>query len=233
MIRFANPLLALLAITVLSPVMLLIAALVRLTGSGPVIYREHRLGRGGRAFPLYKFRSLRGGEPGGQFVAPVGDPRITVVGQYLRWFHLDELPQLVNVIRGDMSFVGPRPARPELWRGVAPALRERALAFRPGLTSPASLRYICEDEILARVENPEKIYRELIFPAKVAEDVEYFESHARRDLKVVYRTFAAVLRRSHDAGCRERITRLLNAVHSQPGREGGFQPINHSRRQDS
>lgn len=233
MIRIANPLLALLAITALSPVMLLIAAAVRLTGTGPVVYRECRLGRGGRAFRLYKFRSLREAGAGGQFVAPVGDPRITVIGHYLRRFHLDELPQLVNIIRGDMSFVGPRPARPELWRGVAPDLRDRALDFRPGLTSPASLRYICEDNMLALVEYPELVYREMIFPAKVAEDVEYFESGARQDLKVMCRTFTAVLGQSDDAGCRERINRLLNATQSRPARENDYRPTTNSRKQDS
>lgn len=230
--RVANPLLALLALCALSPVMLLIAAAVRLTGAGPVIYRESRLGRGGHAFRLYKFRSLHESHVDARFVAPVGDPRITGVGGYLRRFHLDELPQLVNIIHGDMNFVGPRPARPELWRGVAADLRDRALAFRPGLTSPASLRFICEDEILARVDNPEAIYRDIIFPAKVAEDVEYFERGARRDLDVVCRTFAAVFRQSGDTDCRERVTRLLNAVHSGPAREDRHRPVHDPRRQD-
>lgn len=231
--RSANLLLALLVIAALSPALLAIAAAVRLSGAGPVIYCESRLGRGGRPFRLYKFRSLRDDDARGRFVAPVGDRRITHVGRFLRRSHLDELPQLLNIVRGDMNFVGPRPARSELWSGVAGDLKARALAFRPGLTSPASLRYICEDEMLANFEHPQTIYREIIFPAKVAEDVEYFESGARQDLKVVYRTFAAVLHQSGDATCRERITRLLNAVHSQPVHEQHIRSINENRRHDS
>lgn len=216
----ANPLLALLAIAALWPVMLVIALAVRLDSSGPVIYRESRLGRHGREFRLYKFRSLQEGDASERFVAPVGDQRITRTGRFLRRYHLDELPQLFNIIRGEMNFVGPRPTRPELWDGVAADLRDRALAFRPGLTSPASLRYICEDEMLAEFAQPQTVYREIIFPAKVADDVQYFESGARQDFKVVCRTFSAVLRQRDDADCRERLTRLLNTGQWRPLRGG-------------
>lgn len=212
----ANPLLALLAIAALWPAMLAIAVAVRLDSSGPVIYSEFRLGRYGREFRLYKFRSLHEGHASERFVAPVGDQRITRTGRFLRRYHLDELPQLFNIIRGDMNFVGPRPTRPELWDGVAGDLRDRALAFRPGLTSPASLRYICEDEMLAAFARPQTVYREIIFPAKVADDVQYFESGARQDFKVACRTFAAVLRQRDDADCRGRLTRLLNSGPRRP-----------------
>lgn len=213
-----NPLLALFALVALSPVMLCIAVAVRLTG-GPVLYREWRLGRHGRPFRIYKFRTLRPGRGPERFVAPVGDARVTPVGRFLRRTHLDELPQLLNIIRRDMDFVGPRPAIPALWSGVPVALRERALAFRPGLTSPASLRYLCEDRVLADVRDPQAIYRDLVFPAKVAEDASYFDNRtAWSDCITLLRTPVAILRHSDEGSCRRRILRLLR------DREAGRRP---------
>lgn len=204
-----NPLLALLALVALSPVMLCIAIAVRLTG-GPVLYREWRLGRHGQPFLIYKFRSLRPGRGPERFVAPVGDARVTPVGRFLRRTHLDELPQLLNIIRRDMDFVGPRPAIAAMWSGVPEALRERALSFRPGLTSPASLRYLCEDRVLADVQDPQAAYRDLVFPAKVAEDASYFDNRtAWSDFVTLLRTPAAILRHRDDESCRRRIARLL------------------------
>lgn len=225
-----NRLLALLALIMLSPVMLVIAVAVR-AGGRPVIYRETRLGLGGRGFPIYKFRTLRRNAGQDRFVAPVGDGRITYPGSLLRRLHLDELPQLVNIVRGEMNFVGPRPARAELWSGVPTGLRERALAFRPGLTSPASLSHICEDEVLARYEHPQSLYRDIIFPAKVAEDVRYFECARRQDWKVAWRTFAAVLRQGSDRRCRERLIRLLESESRQPAGDVTLQDAGDSRRQ--
>lgn len=226
-----NRLVALLVLMALSPVMLVIAAAVRMSGAGPVIYREHRIGRGGREFPIYKFRTLRRNAGPERFVAPVGDARITRPGSLLRRLHLDELPQLVNIIRGEMNFVGPRPARAELWSGVPAELRERALAFRPGLTSPASLSHICEDEVLAQYEHPQSLYRDIIFPAKVAEDTRYFERARRQDWKVAWRTFTAVLRQGSDRRCRETLTRLLESESRQPAGDVTLQDAGDTGRQ--
>ncbi|MBS0002046.1 MAG: sugar transferase [Thioalkalivibrio sp.] len=211
-----NRLLALLALIALLPVILVIAVAVRMSGTGPVIYSERRLGRRGRDFRIYKFRTLRQDAANNRFVAPVGDERITPLGARLRRLHLDELPQLVNIIRGDMNFVGPRPARMELWSGVPAELRERLLAYRPGLTSPASLSHICEDEVLADYQRPQALYRDIILPAKAAEDIRYFESARRRDWKVIVRTFACILHQGRDQGCCERLTRLLEATQRRP-----------------
>lgn len=195
----------------LAPLMLLVALAVRIDGPGPVVHREIRLGRDGHRFRLHKFRTLHCGHAGDSLVAPVGDPRITRVGRLLRPAHLDELPQLFHVLYGTMSLVGPRPARAELWDAVITDLRTRALAFRPGMTSPASLRFLCEDAVLARFPDPESLYRDIVFPAKVAEDVRYFESRTWvNDLGVVLRTPVLVALRRADAPCRWRLAHLLS-----------------------
>lgn len=197
-------------IVVNSPLLLILAVLVRLDSAGPVLYSEKRYGLAGKCFRLYKFRTLCRGDGGAGLVAPSGDERITRVGSWLRPTHLDELPQLFNILRGEMHFVGPRPARPELWTGVDPHLRERALAFPPGLTSPASIRFICEDAVLAEFDMPETLYRDIIYPAKVAVDVRHFENRKRfSDLRVIAATLAAVLRQRDDSNCRRRLGYLL------------------------
>lgn len=209
-VRSLNAAAALAAAVALSPLMLAIALAVRFDSRGPIIYSETRLGRNGRPFTIYKFRTLRDGDGQCDPVAPIDDPRITRVGAWLRPRHLDELPQLFNILRGDMQFVGPRAAKPEFWREVDPALRRRALAFVPGLTSPATVRFICEDAVLAELDGATSIYRDIIFPAKVAWDVRHFEQAGRwSDLKVLAATLAAVARRRDDTRCRRRLEHLL------------------------
>lgn len=213
--RMVNAAGALAAAVLLSPLLLGIAVAVRLDSRGPVIYSEIRLGRNGRPFTIHKFRTLRDGDGHLDPVAPSGDPRITRVGAWLRPRHLDELPQLFNIVRGDMQFVGPRAAKPEFWQGIDPALRLRALAFMPGLTSPASVRFVCEDAVLAELDGAASIYRDIIFPAKVTLDVRHFEQAGRwSDLKVLAATLAAVVRRRDDSACRRRLERLLAAAAS-------------------
>lgn len=207
----------------LAPLMVLIGLAVRVDSPGPALHRELRLGRDGRRFRLHKFRTLRHGHSEESLVAAAGDPRITRLGRLLRPAHLDELPQLFHVLRGTMGLVGPRPARPELWDAVAPGLRARALAFRPGMTSPASLRFLCEDAVLGRLPDPESLYRETVFPAKVAEDVRYLEARTwASDLGVVLRTPLRVALRRADGRCRRRLARLLagEGAPAPPGTDG-------------
>lgn len=218
-----NRVLALLAVVAFSPLMLCIAAAVRIASGRPVLYREWRLGRNGCPFRLYKFRTLRHGKEGGPSVAPIGDGRVTGLGRFLRRSHLDELPQLINIVRGDMNFVGPRPAIAEMWSHVPPSLRKRALSFRPGLTSPASLSFLCEDRVLAELPDPLAAYRERIFPAKVAQDAAYFEKRTTlSDWLTLLRTPTAVLLHSNDPACRRRIALVLDeegtAVPPEQGR---------------
>lgn len=211
MAKAAAVTLAAATLVLLSPVLLLIAAAVFAESGRPVFYRERRLGLAGRPFTIIKFRTLKTGSGERGLVAPRGDVRVTRVGRILRRYHLDELPQLVNILRGDMAFVGPRPARAELWTGVPPELRARALSFRPGMSSPASLRYLCEDELLATIVDPEMVYREVLYPMKVAVDLGYFENRAPADdWRVAVRTLAAVFLGRDRAECRRRLAELLH-----------------------
>lgn len=168
---------------------LVLALLIKLDSPGPVFFRQERVGRHGRAFRIHKFRTMRvDAERQGQLT--VGeDARVTRTGRWLRAHRLDELPQLIDVLRGDMSLVGPRPEVPRYVALYPPALRERVLAVRPGITDPASLAYRGEASQLAAAADPEREYVEVILPRKLALAADY-AAHASlwTDLGVVART---------------------------------------------
>jgi lipopolysaccharide/colanic/teichoic acid biosynthesis glycosyltransferase len=184
---------ALTALALSSPVFLAAAALVAVTSPGPVLFRQARVGLGGRPFTLLKLRTMRVAPEGSQLTAS-GDARITPVGRWLRRFKLDELPQLWNVVRGDMSLVGPRPEVPRyvdasdpLWRSV--------LSVRPGLTDPVTLRLRDEEALLAGVADVEGFYRERLLPWKLRGYRDYLDRRTwATDLAVLGSTILAVLR---------------------------------------
>lgn len=182
-----------LGVVVLSPVLLLVAVAVKVESRGPVIFRQERVGRHGRTFRIHKFRSMRVGPPG-PLVTPSDDPRVTRVGRILRRTKLDELPQLIDVLIGDMSIVGPRPEVPryvELWD---PGDRELILSVRPGITDPASVDLRHESERLAAAPEPETYYREVLLPEKCALYVGYVRDRSFfGDLRVLLQTAKAVL----------------------------------------
>ncbi|HKY31058.1 MAG TPA: sugar transferase [Candidatus Polarisedimenticolia bacterium] len=149
----------------------LAAILVKLTSPGPVLYRQTRVGRGGRPFTLLKFRTMRVAA-GGAGVTSKGDPRITAVGGVLRRWKIDELPQFWNVLAGDMSIIGPRPEIETYVRHYTAAQRE-VLEDRPGLAGMAQLVYPHESELLAGHADPERAYVEELMPLKIKVDVEY------------------------------------------------------------
>lgn len=153
------------ALVALAPVLALVAVAIRLDDGGPVLFRQERVGHRGRSFTILKFRTMRHAD-GGPQITVGDDARITRCGAWLRRTKLDELPQLINILRGDMSLVG---LRPEVPRYVATYRRplRRILQRRPGLTDPASIRLRAESELLARVEDPERFYREVLVPVKV------------------------------------------------------------------
>jgi lipopolysaccharide/colanic/teichoic acid biosynthesis glycosyltransferase len=171
----------------LSPVLLAAAAAIRLDDGPPVFFRQTRIGLGNRPFQLLKFRSMRDGGRGPKITSG-GDPRVTRIGRILRKFKLDELPQLWNVVRGDMALVGPRPEVPEyvdpehpLWRAV--------LEIRPGVTDLATLLYRNEEEILAGASDPDRYYRDVLLPDKLRLNVRYAQSSSfLRDLKLILLT---------------------------------------------
>src|SRR5262249_43180358 len=143
--------------------LLLIALLVRLSSPGPALFRQARLGRGGREFAIWKFRTMRSDAAPGPLITAAGDARVTPLGRFLRHTKIDELPQLVNVLVGDMSLVGPRPEVPK----YLPCYDRAVLAVRPGITDPASIAYRDEEELLARFADPERAYVELVLPKKL------------------------------------------------------------------
>ncbi len=185
-------LLAGLGLLLLSPLLIALAAWVRLDSPGPALYRQLRVGRGGQPFAIHKFRTMfvaAGGPP-----LTVGDdPRITRAGRFLRRSRLDELPQFIDVLQGTMSLVGPRPEVPRYMDAAPPALRARVLAVRPGMTDPVALAHIDESALLAQADDPERVYRETLLPAKLQAAADYAERATLwTDLQVLLRTARAL-----------------------------------------
>lgn len=179
---------ALLGLFLLWPILLIIAVLIRIKmPDGPVLFRQQRVGQYGRLFTLVKFRSMSVGHHGSS-VSVAGEARITPLGAKLRKYKLDELPELWNVLVGDMSFVGPRPDVP----GYADKLQgkdKRILSLKPGITGPATLKYRDEEEILAKQPDPQRYNDEIIFPDKVRINIQYLENHTLlKDLEIIFRT---------------------------------------------
>lgn len=183
-----------LGLLILSPIFLILWLLVKIGSPGPVFYRQQRVGKGNQDFTLLKFRSMYiDADKKGQLIT-VGkrDPRVTGIGYYLRKFKLDELPQLINVLRGDMSLVGPRPEVRKYVNYYTPEQME-VLSVRPGITDPASIAFSNENDLLAGKENPEKYYIEEIMPQKLALNLEYIRHQSFwRDIGFILKTFTAV-----------------------------------------
>jgi lipopolysaccharide/colanic/teichoic acid biosynthesis glycosyltransferase len=183
------------ALAVLLPVLFVLAVAVRLDSRGPVLFRQERVGLRGRRFRIHKFRSMRV-DQGGPLVSRAGDPRVTRVGAVLRRTKLDELPQLVDVLVGRMSIVGPRPELPQYVALWTSAQREVILSVRPGITDPASIMLRDEGDQLARVDDPERHYVDVLLPAKAAMYVDYVAARTLLgDLRIILRTVRAVIRR--------------------------------------
>jgi lipopolysaccharide/colanic/teichoic acid biosynthesis glycosyltransferase len=185
---------SLLGLVLLSPLLLLIAIGVALSPGGGVFYTQERVGRGNKNFRLFKFRTMRAGsDKKGLLTVGGRDPRITSLGYYLRKYKLDELPQLINVLAGSMSFVGPRP---EVRRYVDLYTPEqmKVLQVKPGITDYASLEYFSENELLARAADPEQTYIREIMPAKLALNKKYIaEAGLMTDLRLILRTLSKIV----------------------------------------
>lgn len=172
----------------LFPVLLLVGILIRIKmPDGPVIFTQKRVGQYGRLFTMYKFRSMMVNHSGSS-ISVQGESRITPLGAKLRKYKLDELPELWNVLIGDMSFVGPRPDVP----GYADKLEgenRRMLLLKPGITGPASLKYRNEEELLAQQEEPQRYNDEVLFPDKVRINIEYLDHWSFwNDIKIIIYT---------------------------------------------
>jgi lipopolysaccharide/colanic/teichoic acid biosynthesis glycosyltransferase len=181
---------------VTSPLLGLGAIAVLVSSPGPAWFRQERVGRGGRPFTLYKLRSMRLAS-GGPAVTRHGDARVTTVGRWLRRSKLDELPQLWNVVRGDMSLVGPRPEVPR-FVDLADPMWARVLETRPGITDPLTLKLRDEEQLMPEGEtDPERFYVETLQPLKLRGYVEYLERRSWwSDIEVLFATLASVVRPS-------------------------------------
>ena len=177
----------------LSPVFAVIAVLIRLSSPGPVFFRGERIGRHGRPFRIVKFRTMREDAAAvGAGITAANDPRVTRVGRLLRHTKLDELPQLLNVLRGEMSLVGPRPEDPR-YVALYSEEQRRVLRVRPGITSPASFQFRNEEALLSGADWERK-YRDEIMPQKLRIDLAYVEAAGFwTDLALIWRTVATIV----------------------------------------
>jgi len=199
--RVVDVAVSVLALVLLWPLGLLIGAAVTLGDGGPAFFRQERVGRGGRTFRMWKFRTMIvGAERSGRHLTVGDDPRVTRVGAVLRRTKLDELPQLLNVLRGEMSLVGPRPEVPR-YVAFYTAEERAVLRLTPGITDPASLRYRDESQELAASADPERTYIEHIVPEKIRLNLAY-AAHATwlSDLGVIWATLRALARGSSGSG---------------------------------
>jgi lipopolysaccharide/colanic/teichoic acid biosynthesis glycosyltransferase len=178
----------------LSPIFILLSIVIKLTSKGTVFFIQERVGKDGVLFNMIKFRSMKMIQQSKSTISVKGDMRVTKVGSFLRRYKLDELPELWNVLVGDMSLVGPRPDVP----GYADFLRgedRNILKLKPGITGPASLKYANEEEILARQENPKEYNDKIIYPDKVRINLDYYyQSNLWIDIKII---FATIFRTSY------------------------------------
>lgn len=183
-----------LGLLLLSPLFLIVAIWIRLDSPGPVFYRQTRVGRYNKDFRLLKFRSMRvGSDKKGLITVGGRDPRVTRSGYWIRKYKLDELPQLINVFKGDMSLVGPRP---EVRKYVDLYTPEQlhVLDVRPGITDMASIRYRNENELLEQAADPEQFYRDTVMQDKLRINLEYISDHSFfKDIKIILMTFKAVV----------------------------------------
>ncbi len=181
-------LMAFIGLIVLWPVLVVVAILIRINmPGGPVIFTQKRVGRNGKLFTMYKFRSMTIGH-GGSSVSVAGESRITPLGAKLRHYKLDELPELWNVLIGDMSFVGPRPDVPGYADQLQGTARE-VLRLRPGITGPASLKYRDEEDLLAKQSDPQKYNDKVIFPDKVRINLYYLQHYSFiKDIEMIFCT---------------------------------------------
>ena len=183
------------ALLILAPILLLLAAAVLVASGRPVLFVQERIGVDGRPFRLLKLRTMRKNASMGLPLTGAGDRRVTIVGRFLRAAKLDELPQLVNVLTGDMSLVGPRPEVPRYVARYTPEQR-KVLDARPGLTSPASVLFRDEEALLGSVtdESREQFYLETILPRKLVLNLEYIDrASVGYDLLLVLKTVKVVL----------------------------------------
>jgi lipopolysaccharide/colanic/teichoic acid biosynthesis glycosyltransferase len=193
--RLEDIVVAAIGIVILAPVFVVVAISIRLEDGGPVFYRQVRIGRAGKPFEIDKFRSMTPAPKGaGSSLTIAGDPRVTRVGAFLRRAKLDELPQLFNVLQGEMSLVGPRPEAPDLMFHYTRSQRAVMVSVRPGMTDYASVLLRDEGELLARAADPARFYRERIMPLKCELCAHYLRDLGPlTDMRIVLATIWSII----------------------------------------
>ena len=195
MIRFFDFILSLVGIVVLAPIFIVLAIWIKIDSKGPVFYKQVRVGQNGIDFGLFKFRSMVvDADKKGLITVGGRDPRITRSGYFIRKYKLDELPQLINVLVGDMSLVGPRPEvrkYVELYTDE----QQKVLSVKPGITDYASIEYMDENEILGKSNDPEKTYIEEIMPEKIKYNMKYIQNkNVSEYFKIIFLTLLKIVR---------------------------------------
>ncbi len=185
--RIFDILASIVGLLILWPILLITALIIKIKMPGAVLFTQKRSGRYGKLFTIYKFRTMTDGH-GGNTISVKGESRITPLGAVLRRYKLDELPELWNVLTGDMSFVGPRPDMPEYFNRLK-GEEKKILELRPGITGPASLKYANEEELLATVEDPVKYNDEVVWPDKVRINLDYYHNRTFwGDISIIFQT---------------------------------------------
>lgn len=195
MIRFFDVVFSFFGILLLSPIFIIIYVLIVAESKGGGIYMQSRVGIFGKDFNLYKFRSMaKGSDKNGLITIGGNDSRITKVGFFVRKYKLDELPQLFNVLIGDMSLVGPRP-EVRKYVELYDVAQLEVLSIRPGVTDYASIEYVNENEILGSVSDPDKVYVEVIMPAKILLNLKFIKNRSLKEyFKIIFLTFFKIVR---------------------------------------
>ncbi|MBP8993155.1 MAG: sugar transferase [Bacteroidales bacterium] len=192
--RIFDLLFSFLGLVILSPFLLVIAILIVIDSKGDIFYLQQRVGKDNKDFNIFKFRTMRpNSDKQGLLTVGAKDSRITKIGVFLRKYKIDELPQLINVLIGNMSFVGPRP-EVRKYVDLYNSEQKKVLTVKPGITDYASIKYSNENELLAKSENPEKTYIEEIMPAKLELNLKYIkEASLLTDIKIIFKTFVKIV----------------------------------------
>ena len=195
MIRFFDFILSLVGLVVLAPIFIVLAVWIKIDSMGPVFYKQIRVGQNGKDFGLFKFRSMVvDADKKGLITVGGRDPRITRSGYFIRKYKLDELPQLINVLVGDMSLVGPRP-EVRKYVDLYTDEQQKVLSVKPGITDYASIEYMDENEILGKSSDPEKTYIEEIMPEKIKYNMKYIQNkNVSEYFKIIFLTLLKIVR---------------------------------------
>ena len=184
---------SLIVLALLSPFFIIISILIKLDSRGTIFFKQVRVGLIGKDFLLLKFRTMKILENNTNLITIGNDNRITKIGRILRKYKLDELPQLINILKGEMSVVGPRP-EVRKYVNMYSALQLKVLSVKPGLTDPSSIKFSNESELLSQAENPEKYYIEELMPLKIELSLEYIKNQKFvGDLIIIFKTFSKII----------------------------------------